>query len=176
MQPIFLDGLILRSFEDSDACEYAKAARESADTVGRWMTWCTPSFSEENALDWFSQCRFSLAAEEGYEFGIFSAESGRLLGGAGLNSINHQNLFCNLGYWVRTSEQRRRVASRVVQALVPYAFDTLGMQRIEIVVATGNEASEAVARGYGAHFECVARNRLQIHGAPVSAKVFSIVP
>ncbi|ALM82604.1 GNAT family N-acetyltransferase [Bordetella sp. N] len=176
MQPIFLDGLILRAFEDSDAEEYAQAARESADTVGRWMTWCTPSFSEQNALDWFKQCRDSLSVELGYEYGIFAADSGRFLGGAGLNSIDHQHLFCNLGYWVRSSEQRRRIASRAVQALVPYAFNTLGLHRIEIVVATGNEASEAVARGYGAHFECVARNRLQIHGAPVSAKIFSIVP
>ena len=46
----------------------------------------------------------------------------------------------------------------------------------EIVVAVGNHASEGVARRAGAQWECVARNRLQLHGAAVPASVFSLVP
>lgn len=140
------------------------------------MPWCTASFSKHDALEWFEQCRTSVNSKTGYEFGVFSRESGELLVGAGLNSINHQNLFCNLGYWVRQSAQRRRVALRTVQAMVPYAFNTLGMQRVEIVIAAGNTVSEAVARKYGAQFECNARNRLQLHGVPISAAIFSVVP
>jgi RimJ/RimL family protein N-acetyltransferase len=60
--------------------------------------------------------------------------------------------------------------------MVPYAFNTLGMQPIEIVIAAGNTASEAVARKYGAQFECNARNRLQLRGIPVSAAIFSVIP
>lgn len=176
MQPIFFQGLVLREFRDSDAEEFAKAARESVNTVGRWMSWCNASFSAQDALSWFQQCRVDLASEKAYEFGVFSQESGALLGGAGLNSINHHNLFCNLGYWVRESAQRKGVALRTVQALVQHAFQTMGMQRVEIVVASGNTPSEAVARKYGAQFECIARNRLQLHGVPVAALVFSIIP
>src|SRR5690606_30282343 len=127
MQPIFFQGLVLREFRDSDAEDFAQAARESVNTVGRWMSWCNASFSAQDALSWFQQCRVDLASEKAYEFGVFSQESGALLGGAGLNSINHHNLFCNLGYWVRESAQRKGVALRTVQALVPYAFQTLGM-------------------------------------------------
>jgi len=121
------------------------------------MSWCTPAFAERNALNWFAQCRSSLAAQSAYEFGVFAPETGRLLGGAGLNTINHQNLLCNLGYWVRESAQGQGVASRTVHALLPYAFDTLNMQRVEIVVAQGNLPSEAVARRCGAEFECIAK-------------------
>lgn len=176
MPPIFFQGLVLREFRDSDAEEFAKAARESVNTVGRWMSWCNASFSTQDALSWFQQCRVDLASERVYEFGIFSQESGGFLGGAGLNSINHQNLFCNLGYWVRESAQRNGVAFRAVQALMDYAFQTLGMQRVEIVIASGNTASEAVARKCGAQLECIARNRLQLHGIPVPASVFSVIP
>ncbi|WP_353152994.1 GNAT family N-acetyltransferase [Pollutimonas bauzanensis] len=176
MQPIFFQGLVFREFHDSDSEEFATAARESVNTVGRWMSWCNASFSAQDALSWFQQCRVDLASERAYEFGVFSQESGALLGGAGLNSINHQNLFCNLGYWVRESAQRKGVALRTVQALVHHAFQTLGMQRVEIVIASGNTSSEAVARKYGAQFECIAQNRLQLHGMPVSALVFSVIP
>lgn len=176
MSPITFEGLIFRSFRNSDAKDFARAARESVETVGRWMPWCTSSFSEQDALAWFKQCRASMRAETGYELGIFSEKTGELLGGAGLNSINRQYLFCNLGYWVRQSAQRQGVALRTVQALAPYAFNALGMHRVEIVIAVGNTASEAVARKCGAQFEGIARNRLQLHGVTVSALMFSIVP
>ena len=176
IQPLHFQDLILRAFNDNDANEFALAARESVNTVGQWMSWCTPAFSADDALNWFQQCRLSLAAQTAHEFGVFSQSSGRLLGGAGLNTINHQHQFCNLGYWVRESAQRQGVAIRTVQALVPYAFDVLKLQRVEIVVAQGNQPSEAVARKFGAQFECVARNRLQLHGRAVPASVFSITP
>ena len=176
IQPLHFQDLILRPFNDNDADEFALAARESVNTVGKWMSWCTPAFSADDALNWFRQCRLDHAAHAAHEFGVFSQRSGRLLGGASLNAINHQNLFCNLGYWVRETAQRQGVAIRTVQALVPYAFDVLKLQRVELVVAQGNQPSEAVARKFGAHFECVAKNRLQLHGSAVPASVFSITP
>ncbi len=176
MQPVVFQGLLLREFHDTDARDFAEAARESVDTVGRWMPWCTASFSKQNALDWFAMCRGSRDAHTGYEFGVFSEDTGQLLGGVGLNAINQQNLFCNLGYWVRQSAQRQGVAHRTVLAMLPYAFDTLGMHRVEIVIAEGNAASEAVARKVGAQYECTARNRLQLHGGPVPASIYSVIP
>jgi RimJ/RimL family protein N-acetyltransferase len=176
LQPITLEDIVLREFRDSDAEEFAKATRESVDTVGPWMPWCSSSFSAQDALDWFEQCRTSLDTNSGYEFGIFAEDSGKLLGGAGLNSINYQHYFCNLGYWVRQSAQRHGVALRAARALLPYAFNSLGMQRVEIVIAAGNTASEGVARKAGARFEGIARNRLYLHGEAVSASIFSIVP
>ena len=174
--PLLFQGLVIRAFHDSDADEFAAAARESMNTVGRWMSWCTPSFCADDALRWFQHCRLARVSQTAYEFGVFSQDSGRFLGGAGINAIHHQNLLCNLGYWVRESAQRQGVALRTVQALVPYAFDELKLQRVEIVVAKGNSPSEAVARKYGAEFECLARNRLQLHGKAVPASIFSVTP
>lgn len=176
MLPIHAEGLTFRSFRDSDAADFACAVRESVETVGRWMPWCTATFSEEQALAWFRQCRARKRNKTGVELGVFCAQTGALLGGAGLNGIQRQYLLCNLGYWVRQTAQRQGIALRTVRALVPYAFDVLGLQRVEIVVAQGNVASEAVARKYGAHFEGMARNRMHLHGVAVSASMFSVIP
>jgi RimJ/RimL family protein N-acetyltransferase len=176
MQAIYFEGLVFREFEDSDATSFASAARESVETVGRWMPWCSATFSDQDALDWFQACRTSLALGSAFEFGIFSESTAEFIGGVGLNSINRQHLFCNLGYWVRQTHQRRGVASRSVRALVPHAFQAHGLRRVEIVVAEGNAPSKAVALKAGAQLECVARNRLHIHGVSVPATVFSLVP
>lgn len=47
MQIIHFDGLVLRAFDDADAPAFAQAARESVDTVGLWMPWCSSTFSEQ---------------------------------------------------------------------------------------------------------------------------------
>ena len=102
--------------------------------------------------------------------------SGELLGGAGLNDIRHPHRFCNLGYWVRQSRQRQGIALRCVQALASHAFGSLGLYRVEIVVAVGNLASEGVAVKSGALHEGIARNRLYLQDQPVDAHLFSLVP
>ena len=40
----------------------------------------------------------------------------------------------------------------------------------------GNIASEAVAIAAGATFECRARNRIFLHGQPLNANVYSLIP
>ena len=175
LQQIHVPGLLLRPFVDSDAPAFAAAALESVETVGRWMPWCHAGFGAETALAWFAACRSGREAGSAYEFGVFDAASGELVGGVGLNLINLQHRYCNLGYWVRQSRQGQGIATRCVPALTQLAFGMLALHRIEIVVAAGNAASERVALKCGATFEALARKRLLLHGEPVSASIFSIV-
>jgi RimJ/RimL family protein N-acetyltransferase len=140
------------------------------------MPWCHVGYTDKVALEWFALCRQSREAKTAYEFGIFSEDGTEFLGGAGLNEVKQQHGVCNLGYWVRQSKHRQKIASRCVQALSQYAFEALLLYRAEIVVAVGNLPSEGVARKSGALFECVARNRLFIHEQSVPASVFSLVP
>ena len=98
------------------------------------------------------------------------------MGGCGLNQFNTVNGFCNLGYWVRQSWQRRGAALAAVEALSRLAIAELGQGRGEIVVAQANLPSIGVAERAGALRECLARNRLKVHGQFTDAYVFSLVP
>ncbi len=174
--PISHDGLVLRSYQEADLEPYIAAVRESAESVGAWMPWCTADYSEEDARAWMAHCTNGINNGTAYELGVFCGNSGDFLGGCGLNTINNQVKMCNLGYWVRQSRQRQGIATRLVAALRSFGFQHLGLQRIEIVVAQGNVASEGVARKSGAVWECTARNRLIVGGVSVPAHVFSMVP
>lgn len=98
------------------------------------------------------------------------------VGSAGLNQFNRAHNFCNLGYWVRESARRQGAGRAAIRALARFAFEALGLARVEIVVADGNLPSLALARRAGAVHECLARNRLTLHGRPVAAHVLSLVP
>ena len=176
MESLFSHGLCLRPFQDSDAEAFVVAARESVATVGRWMPWCHREYTADEARQWIAVCEQSLAEKSAFNFGVFSADGTELLGGGGLNQFNKQHNFCNLGYWVRESKQGQGIATRVVHALADFGFSVLGLTRIEIVVAEGNEPSNGVARKAGAQFEFLARNRLVGRDGPVAASVYSLVP
>lgn len=164
----------LRPFAEADAGDFSAAVRESP-SVCRWMSWARPDFSADDARRWFAWCEESRANGTAYEFAIVSAD-GEFVGGAGLNQFNPAHRFCNLGYWVRASAQRRGAASAAIHMLARYAFEELKLVRAEIVIAEGNEASMATARKAGALHEGLARNRLQVHGQSVDAHVLSLIP
>lgn len=169
---IKLDSLLIRPYKESDCFAMSAAIRESKDTVGKWMSWAKPDFSDYDAIIWFEQCNMARATGEAHEFGIFT-HNGKFVGGCGLNQISQQNKYCNLGYWVRQSHQRMGVATAATIALRDLAFSSLNLWRVEIVVAIDNTPSIGVAQKVGAHYECIARNRLQVHGKPTDAHVFS---
>jgi RimJ/RimL family protein N-acetyltransferase len=176
MQTILHRGVLLRPFQPTDAAAFADAVRESVQTVGRWMSWCHADYTPEQALEWFALCDQSRAEGVAHEYGIYDAQSSELLGGVGLNHFNLDHNFCNLGYWVRQSMQGRGIATRGAHAITGFGFETLQLTRIEIVAAVGNAASSAVAVKLGAQLECLARNRLIVHGEPVDAHVHSLLP
>lgn len=167
---------LLRPLVPADAPELVMAVRESTATLGRWMTWASADYSLDAARDWIATCAANRADGSTHEFGIFRPGSERLIGMVGLNQFNTVHAFCNLGYWVRESAQRQGAALAATRALTRFAFEELGLARVEIVVAAGNEASLALARKAGALHECLARNRLQLHGRAVAAHVLSLVP
>jgi RimJ/RimL family protein N-acetyltransferase len=167
---------LLRPLVPSDARAMAAALRESMSTVGRWMSWAHPGYSEDEALTWVAACDADRADGTAHEFGIFHPDGHTFVGVAGLNQFNRVNAFCNLGYWVRETAQRQGACLAAIGALSRYAFTALQQSRVEIVVADGNEASLAAARKAGAAYECLARNRLRLHGRPMAAHVLSLVP
>lgn len=165
-----------RPFTFDDVPDFAAAVRESTSTLPAWMPWASAHYSEADAHAWIEQCRQGWEERRVFEFGIFDMASGAFVGGCGLNQFNHQHQFCNLGYWVRESFQRRGAATQAVGALSRFAFDELKLGRVEIVIGRGNTASLGAARKAGALEEGVARNRLKLGERFIDAHVLAVVP
>ncbi|MGL5200819.1 MAG: GNAT family N-acetyltransferase [Aeromonas veronii] len=175
-QPLANANIVIRPFEAGDADEFVRAAHESIETVGKWMSWCSHSFTRESALEWFTSREQDCAAGRAFDMGIFCATTGQLLGGAGINLLSPHHHYGTIGYWVRQSRQGCGIARQAVALLRDFGFQQLELFRLEIVMGVGNSASEAVAIATGATFECWARNRIFLHGQPLDALIYSLIP
>ncbi|MBN4073842.1 GNAT family N-acetyltransferase [bacterium AH-315-E07] len=176
MKAIENSKLSLKPFDKNHVADFVKAVRESADTVGMWMSWCHAEYPEKEALSWFKACQNNIDNESAYDIGVFLIENDRLVGGISINEINRQNNIGNIGYWTRESFQHQGIASSAVELIKTFGFDTLGLTRLEIVILEDNIISRKVAEKSGAKFECIAQNRLIHNGQAMAAAVYSLVP
>jgi RimJ/RimL family protein N-acetyltransferase len=151
------------------------AAIESVETVGRWMPWCHPGRTQSESAEWLRKCQSTWDSGEEHEFTLFDHDGG-YIGAAGLNQYNRVHNFANLGYWVRQSRQGRGLAVEAVALLAEFGFKAVGLNRIEIVIASDNLRSRRVAEKSGAVFEGLARNRLAMRDVLLAAAVYSLVP
>jgi RimJ/RimL family protein N-acetyltransferase len=164
----------LRTYQADDAPRLYEAARESVHDVFQWLPWCHPDYSMAEASEWIGS-RAPLASRGvEYSFAIVGPDD-RFLGGCGINQINPVHRFGNLGYWVRSSQTGRGVASTAIRQLVDFAFQGTDLERLEIVCAVGNQRSQRAAERAGAQREGVLRRRLLLRGVAIDAVMYSIV-
>lgn len=166
---------LIRRYRLEDDEALFEAAIESIDQVYPFLPWCHPGYSIEDSRDWLRAIKPGWVDKQSYAFAITDATDGHFLGGCGLNCID-ENPVANLGYWVRTSEANKGIASEATMALLNFGFEHLGLIRIEIMMSTRNLASQKVAINAGANLEGRLRNRLQLHGENHDALLYSLVP
>lgn len=173
----YTDGRIsIRRYQPDDVDNLLEAARESVREIYPWMDWCHPKFNRKDSTTWVMSRDQDWNQGGEYSFVIVDAVTRRFLGGCGINAVNHAHNYANLGYWMRTSETRKGIATAATKLLARFGFEELKLNRIEIVVAIGNRASERVAEKAGAMKEGVLRRRLMIASQSHDASMFSLVP
>lgn len=170
------DRITLRRYRPADITSVYEAVRESIREISPWMPWCHPDYSMEDSSAWVLSRDEAWANEVEHSFVITDTQTGALLGAVGLNYFNRDHQFANLGYWVRSSRTGQGVATAATLLTARFGLRTLGLQRIEILAAVGNKASQRVAEKAGATNEGVLRNRLSIRGLSHDAVMYSLIP
>lgn len=162
----------LRELSLEHAPMMVEGALESVAEINLWMDWCTSEFNQETAEKFIEEQIDAKNKNSAYEFALFNTK-GFYIGGGGVNNVNKQCNLANLGYWIRTSQTRKGYGTAALQALVSWARANTDINRLEVLVATGNYASCRVAEKSGAVLEGVAKSRLYNNGKYLDANVYA---
>jgi ribosomal-protein-serine acetyltransferase len=177
MPTTLTDGVVLlRPLEHADRDAIYAAVMESIGEISPWLPWCHPAYAPGETAAFIESSVQAWANQAHFTFGIFDGAGGGYCGNIGLNHIVRQNRYGNVGYWVRTSCTRRGFASRAVRLVARFAFETVGLARVEIAARPENLASRRAAEKAGATLESIVRNRIVMHGVPYPAVLYSLVP
>jgi len=109
---------------------------------------------------WERQRHFDAA----YGFGLFLAD-GRFAGEVSLGSVQRGPFqMAYIGYWIDEPLAGQGYVPEAVVLVMRFAFETLGLHRLEAAIVPRNTASRRVAEKLGLRDEGTARGFLQIQG------------
>jgi ribosomal-protein-serine acetyltransferase len=188
MDPLLIDvperieteNLVLRMPRRGDGPTVNAAVQASLDELGPWLPWAGAGLSLDESE---ANCRRQHAKfllREDFVFLIFErgadGREGDLLGGTGLHRIDWTLRRFELGYWCRSTEQRRGFVTEAARALTRFAFERLRARRVEVLMDDTNERSWRVAQRAGFALEGVLRSdSLNPLGAPRDTRVYALV-
>ncbi|HEU4380003.1 MAG TPA: GNAT family protein [Hyphomicrobiaceae bacterium] len=112
----------------------------------------------------------------GYAFLIFRQSDAELLGGLSISNVRRGVAqAAAVGYWIGATHTGCGYMTDAVMAMLPYAFDTLGLHRLEAACLPHNAASSRVLLKAGFRREGMARRYLRINGVWQDHDLFAML-
>jgi RimJ/RimL family protein N-acetyltransferase len=146
----------LRPWRDTDVAGLVAACQDPE--IPRWTRVPSP-YGESDARAYLLQRYDAINAGASAPFAIVDAgDLGRLLGSIALMRFSWPNARAEVGYWLAREARGRGHATRAVKLLCAWGFRELGLERIELLAATRNAASQHVAERAGFTREAVLRS------------------
>lgn len=167
--------ILLRPLKLTDSRAVDEAVRESITDMSPWMPWVNDNYTLDNHKEWIGQSIKAWSNDTYYDFAIIDKKDGTFLGACSLNNIDNNNRIANLAYFVRSSRKGKGIASSIVGLLAGFAFEILKLNRVEIIPAIGNKASQRVAIKAGAIREGVLRKRIVVGDKIYDGIMFSLI-
>lgn len=146
--PLVDEATALRGWRETDIEPLVEACRDPE--IVRW-TRVPERYGETDARAYLLHRYDAIQAGSAAPFAIVSADDDRRLHGSiSLMRFDWQHLRAEVGYWLAREARGEGHATRAVGLICRWGFETLGLERIELLAATTNPASQRVAER--AHF------------------------
>ena len=141
-QPVLAgDGFVLRPWRAADAPVVAAAYQDPGIQL-----WHARSLDLDEAAAWIAQWPGRWQAESGAGWAVADDE---VLGQISLRTIALADGLAEISYWVLPAARGRQLAAKALTVLSRWAFDVVGLHRIEVQHSTRNAASCRVAERAG---------------------------
>ena len=160
------EGVILRTPQATDHTEWAALRERSRDFLTPWEpTWPADDLSRSAFRRRIRRYAEDLRSDQSYAFLIFRSGDGRLAGGLTLANVRRGVAQAgSLGYWMGLPYIRHGHMTAAVRVVIPFAFNTLRLHRLEAACIPTNTASIRLLENAGFVREGYAREYLCING------------
>ncbi len=165
------DDVELRLVEESDAEEIFRYTDANREYLREWLPWVDGTWSSADTRAFVLRSLEQVRLSDGFQTRILF--QGQFAGMVGYLYHNWKDLRTEIGYWLRQDLQGRGIMTRATKALVDFAFDNLGMHRVEIRAATDNRRSRAIPEHLGFVQEGVLREAAWLNGRFIDLVVYA---
>jgi len=170
--PPLADGVIaLRGWRNSDAAAITRLFED--DEALRWTRAPSP-YREGDAFQWLASLPTQMRRGDALPLAVTDASSGDLVASIDLRMRGEGR--GEFGYVVGAWARRRGIGTRALTMYSRWAFETLGVARLELLVQPGNEASLALGDRVGFTREGLLRSHSVVRGERKDMVMMALLP
>ena len=170
--PPLTDGVVtLRSWRNSDAAAITRMFQD-ADAL-RWTRAPSP-YREGDAFQWLASLPTQMRRGDALPLAITDTTDGGMLGSIDLRMRGEGR--AEFGYVVGAWARRRAVGLRALGLYSRWAFDSLRLARLELLVQPDNEPSLALGLRAGFTEEGLLRSHSLVRGERKDMVIMSLLP
>ena len=172
-EPLSDGATVLRPWRESDIPRLVAICRD--EEIMRW-TRVPTAYGITAARAWVDESRALVQDGISAPFAIISSTDHELLGSISLVRFTWEHARGEVGYLLAREARGLGHATRALRLICAWGFAALGLERIELLAATGNGASQRVAERAGFTREAVLRSYHMLHEAPFDMVAFGLLP
>ncbi len=167
---------VLRPFRRRDAEPLHRAVHASHQELSEFLPWAHSRYSRMDAVNFIKDSNRAWREARAYDFAIRRpTDADHHIGNVSVWFVSRGFRSGEIGYWVRTDETERGIATEVAREALTIGFEELEMHRIILRIAIGNRASERVAEKLGFVREGVLREEIKVHGQWLDHSVWGML-
>jgi ribosomal-protein-serine acetyltransferase len=163
----------LRIYEERHAQAIADMVDQNRAHLRQWLPWLDNSRSVEDSKAFIRDALRQFADNQGFQAGIWY--QGKLAGGIGYHPINWASRKVEIGYWLGETYQGKGLVTKACRTLVTYAFDVLGLNKVEIRCAIENVRSCAIPKRLGFTQEGILREAEWLYDHYIDLVVYGML-
>lgn len=167
------ENLYLQLLEERHAAEVFALVHQDREYLRQWLPWVDATELIDDTVTFIRASLEQFASNKGFVAGIWSG--GRFCGVIGTHKLDWLNRKVEIGYWLGKSFVGQGIMTDACRAVVGYLFEEIGLNRVVIHCASGNERSCAVAKRLGFVDEGVAREGQLLNGEFHDLRRFAIL-
>lgn len=144
--------LILRPFVIEDVDDIIEGLNNL--NVSKWLATVPYPYTEQHAFDFLQKV---MEDNSSYYFAIVLKSENKVIGGTQISNISHHNKTAGGGIWTSEAYWGHGYGSEAWQAKVKFAFENLGLRKLESGYFVGNEKSRNMQHKVGFKDEGIRR-------------------
>jgi [ribosomal protein S5]-alanine N-acetyltransferase len=162
----------LRHLQEADSANLF-AVFGDPEVMVYWSSAAWPDL--QTAIEYIRSIQSEFAEKQLFQWGVCAAESNEIVGTCTLCSYNPEQLRAEVGIILGKKSWGLGLGTEALNLLIQFAFDEMGLERLEADVDPNNERSLALFDGRGFVREGLQRERWRVHGEVQDSVVLGLL-
>lgn len=167
------ENIRLRFLEEQDAAAMLNLVNTNRAYLRQWLPWVDNMQTVDNFKTYINDS--IKRATEKTDFGFAIIFKDQLAGRIGLHHINLQNKIGEIGYWLADGMQGNGIVTKCCKWIIQYGFTQMGLNRIEIKCAVGNNRSRAIAQKLNFKEEGILHQAEWLNGSYINLYLYAML-